>query len=73
MIKSGKTALFLILLTLTCFYATAQQSVSFFGIESSDADVNMLSMTEDLFYTQLSDMNVSVKDRRNEKSNHPGG
>lgn len=68
MIKSGKTALFLILLTLECFYATAQQSVSFFGIESSDADVNMLSMTEDLFYKQLSDMNVSVKDRRNEKS-----
>ncbi len=68
MIKNGKTALFLILLILACFYAPAQESVSFYGIESSDAEANMLSMTEDLFYRQLSDMNVSVKDQRNEKS-----
>ena len=32
------------------------------------AATRVSEMTEDLFYKQLSDMNVSVKDRRNEKS-----
>lgn len=47
---------------------TAEQkaSVAFFGVASSDIDKNMLSMTEDLYYKQLTDIQIELKDRRSE-------
>ena len=57
------TAFFLITF---CSILAAQETVAFYGIKSPDADVNMLNMTEDLYYKQLSDMQVSVLDKRSE-------
>ncbi|MBQ5999893.1 MAG: hypothetical protein IJL70_10555 [Treponema sp.] len=53
-------------LIMFCSILAAQETVAFYGIQSPDADVNMLSMTEDLYYKQLSDMPVSVLDKRSE-------
>lgn len=61
-----KKAIFTILFFATCLCIFGQQnaSVAFFGIYSPDADKNMLSMTEDLYFKQLSDMDLSIKDNR---------
>lgn len=63
-----KKAIFTILFFATCLYMFGQQnaSVAFFGIYSPDADKNMLSMTEDLYFKQLSDMDLSIKDNRSD-------
>ena len=49
-----KKAIFTILFFATCLCMFGQQnaSVAFFGIYSPDADKNMLSMTEDLYFKQ---------------------
>lgn len=63
-----KKAIFTILFFATCLCMFGQQnaSVAFFGIYSPDADKNMLSMTEDLYFKQLSDMDLSIKDNRSD-------
>lgn len=67
--KILKKATFSMILFFTiCFSLSGQQkvSVAFFGIYSQDADKNMLSMTEDLYYKQLSDMDIIVSDKRSD-------
>lgn len=63
-----KKAIFTILFFAICLCMFGQQnaSVAFFGIYSPDADKNMLSMTEDLYFKQLSDMDLSIKDNRSD-------
>lgn len=55
-------------LIMFCSIVAAQETVAFYGIKSTDADINMLSMTEDLYYKQLSDMQISVLDKRGENT-----
>lgn len=43
-------------------------SIEFYGVLSQDADLNMINMTEDMFFKQLSEMFPGAQDRRNEKS-----
>ncbi len=40
------------------------RAVDYYGVFSPDADRNMLKMTEDLFFTQLSELDLSLNDRR---------
>lgn len=63
-----KKAIFTILFfaTCLCMFGLQNASVAFFGIYSPDADKNMLSMTEDLYFKQLSDMDLSIKDNRSD-------
>ena len=63
-----KKAIFTILFfsTSLCMFGQQNASVAFFGIYSPDADKNMLSMTEDLYFKQLSDMDLSIKDNRSD-------
>ncbi len=51
---------------LFCSAAPAQSAVKvdFYGVASQDADKNMISMTEDLYLTQLKDSSVQLTDRR---------
>jgi len=54
-------------LSLAAFAAQSQssRSVDFFGVLSSDADGNMIQMTETLYLTQLGEVpGISVTDRR---------
>ena len=54
-------------LSLAAFAAQSQssRSVDFFGVLSSDADANMIQMTETLYLTQLGEVpGISVTDRR---------
>ena len=39
--------------------------VDYYGVFSPDADKNMLKMTEDLFFTQLTEMDLMLNDKRN--------
>ena len=53
--------------SLAAFGAQSQpsRSVDFFGVISSDADANMIQMTETLYLTQLGELpGISVTDRR---------
>lgn len=60
-----KIGIFLIIFALTFCAAAQQLSVDFYGIVSPDADSSMTSMTGDLYFAQLSDMNsIHVADRR---------
>lgn len=63
-IVSVKRILFLISLLLSCkAYA---ENIDFYGIASKDADKNMLSMTENIYFTQLNELNVSLSDKRSD-------
>lgn len=48
---------------LNYFYAETK-TVDYYGVFSPDADKNMLKMTEDLFFTQLSEMDFTLNDKR---------
>ncbi|MCR5400447.1 MAG: hypothetical protein K6E78_02500 [Treponema sp.] len=63
----NKKIIFLILflsLRLTLIYSIERNQIDYYGVFSSDADKNMVKMTDDLFFTQLSEMNLSIHDRR---------
>ena len=59
-------ALYVIIGMFFCVSAAAQSAVKvdFYGVASQDADKNMISMTEDLYLTQLKDSSVQLTDRR---------
>lgn len=61
-----RSAVFFILLVFsaTKAFCQAAQGVAFYGISSQDADENMLRMTEDLYYKQLSELKPAVRDSR---------
>ncbi|MGP1459632.1 MAG: TP0183 family DNA metabolism protein [Treponema sp.] len=44
----------------------SQAKVDFYGVVSADADKNMLSMTEDLYFAQLKDMQIDLSDMRSD-------
>lgn len=48
-------------------YSEEVKQVDFYGVYSTDADKNMLSMTEDLFYTQLGELSVNLTDKRQQQ------
>ena len=54
----------LLSLRLTLIYSIESNQIDYYGVFSSDADKNMVKMTDDLFFTQLSEMNLSIHDRR---------
>ncbi len=60
-----KKAFFLTVI-LACVQGSFSQGteVDYYGVFSPDADKNMLKMTEDLFYTQLTEMDLMLNDRR---------
>lgn len=57
---------FFLLTSLTAIPATAEnlKQIDYYGIASKDAEKNMLSMTENLFFTQLQEQNLNVSDKR---------
>lgn len=61
-----KKTFFLIfsLIYLQSVSSNESQLIDYYGVFSPDADKNMIKMTEDLFFTQLSEMNISINDRR---------
>ena len=63
----SKTALSSIMFTIICIAPfISQTKLDFYGVVSSDADKNMLSMTEDLYLAQLKDMPVNLSDKRSD-------
>ncbi len=61
----AKKLFLLVFISLVSACLSAQASkVDYYGVFSLDADRNMLRMTEDLFFTQLSEMDISLADRR---------
>lgn len=56
------------LILILSYYISSQdiQKIDFYGVISSNADKNMIKMTEDLFYTQLKDFNITLNDYRND-------
>ena len=63
----SKTALASIMFTIMCIAPfISQTKLDFYGVVSSDADKNMLSMTEDLYLAQLKDMPVNLSDKRSD-------
>lgn len=61
-IKKG----FILIFLSSAFLIHAESNIAldFYGIASKDAEKNMLSMTENLYFTQLKEMNISVTDKR---------
>ena len=65
-INSLKKCFILYLISLVLPASTeAIKPIWFYGIASKDADKNMLSMTENLYFSQLKEMNISITDKRN--------
>ena len=65
--KAFRRAAAAFVVSLAAFGAQSQpsRSVDFFGVISSDADANMIQMTETLYLTQLGEVpGISVTDRR---------
>ncbi len=63
----SKTSLSAIMFTILCIAPfISQTKLDFYGVVSSDADKNMLSMTEDLYLAQLKDMPVKLSDKRSD-------
>ncbi|MFC2387888.1 hypothetical protein [Treponema socranskii] len=65
--KAFRRAAAAFVVSLAAFGAQSQpsRSVDFFGVISSDADANMIQMTETLYLTQLGELpGISVTDRR---------
>ena len=58
-------AVFQILLISNAFPKSLAQ-IDFYGIASKDTEKNMLSMTEDIFFAQLKELEYTIKDRRSE-------
>ena len=56
----------LITITLLSSSLFSQTKVDFYGVLSADADKNMLSMTEDLYFAQLKDMQLNLSDMRSD-------
>lgn len=64
--KVKKISIFLILFIKTYSFSQSQSPV-FLGVISSDADENMINMTEDMFFKQISDFFPNAKDFRFKK------
>ena len=65
--KAFRRAAAAFVVSLAVFGAQSQpsRSVDFFGVISSDADANMIQMTETLYLTQLGELpGISITDRR---------
>ena len=58
-------AVFQILLISNAFPKSLAQ-IDFYGIASKDTEKNMLSMTEDIFFAQLKELEYTINDRRSE-------
>lgn len=61
--KALFTAIFSLLICLPVLCEDIR-NIDFYGVVSTDADRNMINMTEDLFYTQLSEMDLNLNDMR---------
>lgn len=65
--KTCSIAAVLFLLQVLPVEANSVRKVDFYGVVCSDADSNMVSMTENLYFTQLGELeSVSVTDKRND-------
>lgn len=62
--KAKKLFLLAFQALLSVSLSAQNRKVDYYGVFSPDADRNMLKMTEDLFFTQLSEMDISLSDRR---------
>lgn len=58
-------AVFQLLLISNAFPKSLAQ-IDFYGIASKDTEKNMLSMTEDIFFAQLKELEYTINDRRSE-------
>lgn len=67
-IKSVKKSFFLLFIFEFTLFANPV-NLDFYGIITTDADSNMMNMTEDMFIKQLSEITTNVTDKRSEKSN----
>lgn len=67
-IKSVKKSFFLLFIFEFSLFANPL-NIDFYGIISTDADSNMMNMTEDMFIKQLSEIITNVTDKRTEKNN----
>ena len=67
-IKSVKKSFFLLFIFEFTLFANPV-NLDFYGIITTDADSNMMNMTEDMFIKQLSEITTNVKDKRTEKNN----
>lgn len=47
-------------------FAENLKQIDFYGVASKDTEKNMLSMTEDLFFAQLKELNYTIEDKRYE-------
>ena len=55
------------MLFITTYSFSQSQEIVFLGVLSSDADENMINMTEDMFFKQISDFFPNAKDLRLKK------
>lgn len=67
-IKSVKKSFFLLFIFEFTLFANPV-NLDFYGIITTDADSNMMNMTEDMFIKQLSEITTNVTDKRTEKNN----
>ena len=61
----------LLLVFNTPVFSQEIKKIDFYGVLSPDADKNMIKMTEDLFYTQLSELSIELKDSRSPEFSNP--
>lgn len=63
--SSHKKNIFLIFFVMmNIFVYPENSSIEYYGVFSPDADKNMIKMTDDLFFAQLSEMNIQLNDKR---------
>ena len=55
------------MLFIKTYSFSQSQEIVFLGVFSSDADENMINMTEDMFFKQISDFFPNAKDLRLKK------
>ncbi|MCR5495708.1 MAG: hypothetical protein K6F15_08735 [Treponema sp.] len=67
-LKYKKVILLPLILLASCLITAAEESfsVKFLGISSTDADKNMLNMTEDFYYKQISEYTMNLTYSKNE-------